>query len=223
MDWLYTTLSALAFVGVGVGLAARPGVRAWAASTDGRSWTRRVGVLGLLVVGAATGVFPSSPRDGVLLYFAAGVLAFASACLAAAGAAGATERRKPGSFGRIVRTFWRSTATEFRVTRYGLAVAGVAFLLSALTGGVAVGATLNLVAAVSQGGLLAVLTGLAAVGALVPGSGRPDRSRSERDQDGVQNGNGERVQTGNEENGQNGREDRVQNGDAEGAGGEDRG
>lgn len=177
MDWLYTTGGALAFVAFGVVVAALDGSRTWAASPSGRSWTRRVGVLAVLVGGLATGVFPSSPRDGVLLYFAAGVLAFVAGALAAAGAAGATERRAPESFGAGVQAFWHAAATEYRVTRYGLAVAGVAFLLAALTGGVAVDAVLNAVGALSQGGLLAVVVALGAVGALLPGGsggGRED-------------------------------------------------
>jgi hypothetical protein len=169
MAWLYTTASAVAFVAFGFLVAALDGPRGWAASPDGRSWTRRVGVLAVVVGGLATGVFPSAPRQGVVLYFAAGVVAFVAASLAAAGAAGATERRSPDSFGAGVRSFWRVAATEYRVTRYGLAVAGLAFLLAALTGGVAVDAVLNAVAAVSRGGLLAVVVALGAVGALVPG------------------------------------------------------
>jgi hypothetical protein len=169
MDGLYVTGGALAFVGFGFLVAALDGSRAWAASPRGRAWTRRVGVLAVLVGGVATGVFPSSPDRGVLLYFAAGVLAFVAGSLAAAGAAGATERRGPGSFGAGVRAFWRVSATEYRVSRYGLAVAGVSFLLAALTGGVAVDTVLSTVGALSQGGLLAVVVALTAVGALVPG------------------------------------------------------
>jgi len=175
MDGLYVTGGALAFVAFGVAVAALDGTRAWAASPGGRSWTRRVGVLAVLVGGVATGVFPSSPSRGVLLYFAAGVLAFAAGSLAAAGAAGAAERRGPGSFGAGVRAFWRAAAAEYRVTRYGLAVAGVAFLLAALTGGVAVDPVLSAVGALSQGGLLAVAVALGAVGALVPGGGGDGR------------------------------------------------
>lgn len=171
MDSLYTTAGALAFVAFGFGVAALDGTRAWAASSSGRSWTRRVGVLGVLVGALAAGVFPTSPRRGILLYFAAGVLAFVASSLAAAGAAGATERRRPGSFGAGVRVFWHAAATEYRVTRYGLVVAGVAFLLAALTGGIAVEETLSVVGALAQGGLLAVVVALGAVGALVPGGG----------------------------------------------------
>ncbi|MDH5019850.1 hypothetical protein [Halobacterium rubrum] len=181
MDGLYTALGAVAFAAVGAVLVSRPGVRSWAASTRGRAWTRRVGALGVLVAGAATGVFPSSPAQGILAYFAAGVLAFGSASLAAAGAACTVEHRvADASLGSVLRAFWQVAATEFRVTRYGLAVAGVAFLLAALTGGVAVDATLSAVGALSFGGLLAVLGGLTAVGALVPGSGRSRTGTAER-------------------------------------------
>ena len=180
MDWLYTTGGAVAFVAFGFGAAALDGPRSWAASASGRSWTRRVGVLAVLVGGLATGVFPSSPGRGVLLYFAAGVLAFVAASLAAAGAAGATEARDPRSFGAGVRAFWHAAATDYRVTRYGLAVAGLSFLLAALTGGVAVEPTLSLVAALSQGGLLAVVVALGAVGALVPGGGGRENGDAER-------------------------------------------
>lgn len=173
MDGLYTTLGAVAFAASGAALVSRPTVRSWAASARGRAWTRRLGVLAVLVAGAATGVFPSSPPEGIVVYFAAGVLAFLSASLAAAGAAGTAEQRAAdASIGSVLRTFWQVAAAEFRVTRYGFAVAGVAFLLAALTGGVAVDATLSAVGALSFGGLLAVLGGLTAVGALVPGSGR---------------------------------------------------
>jgi len=194
MDWLYTTGGALAFVAFGFLAASLDGLRAWAASAAGRSWTRRVGVLAVLVGGVATGVFPSSPRDGVVLYFAAGVVAFAAGSLAAAGAAGATERRNPESFGRGVRTFWHAAATEYPVTRYGLAVAGVSFLLAAVTGGVSVEPFLSTVATLSQGGLLAVVVALGAVGAFVPGgsgggrgdggSGRQDEERTGGSTDG---------------------------------------
>ena len=187
MDSLYTTAAALAFVAFGVGVAALDGTRAWAASSSGRSWTRRFGVLAVIVGGLAAGVFPTSPRQGILLYFAGGVLAFVAASLAAAGAAGATERRNPGSFGAGVRAFWHAAATEYRVTRYGLIVAGVAFLLAALTGGIAVEETLSVVGALAQGGLLAVVVALGAVGALVPGGGGGGRG----------NGNGDRTESGN--------------------------
>jgi len=188
-SWLYTTGGALAFVGFGFLVAALDGSRAWAASASGRSWTRRVGVLAVLVGGAAAVVFPRAPRRGILLYFAAGVLAFVSGSLAAAGAAGATERRNPGSFPAGLRAFWHAAATEYRVTRYGLLVAGVAFLLAALTGGIAVEETLNTVGAVARGGLLAVVVALGAVGALVPG-GRGRGGRGGRGNDG---GNGSRT------------------------------
>jgi len=173
MEGLYTALSALAFAALGAGLVSRPGVRSWAASASGRAWTRRVGILGVLAVGAATAVFPSSPSRGIVAYFAGGVLAFVSACLAAAGAADtAEEAHADASLGTRLRAFWGAAAAEFRVTRYGLAVAGVSFLLAALTGGVAVDAALSAVGVLSFGGLLAVLGGLTAVGALVPGGGR---------------------------------------------------
>ncbi|SEW30605.1 hypothetical protein [Halobacterium jilantaiense] len=186
MDWLYTTGGALAFVALGFLVAALDGPRAWAASSSGRSWTRCVGVLAVLVGGLATCVFPSSPRHGVVLYFAAGVVAFAAASLAAAGAAGTTERRTPESFGASVRVFWHAAATEHRVTRYGLVVAGVAFLLAAVTGGVSVEPLLSAVGSLSQGGLLAVVVALGAVGALVPGGsggGRGDGGRDQQNED----------------------------------------
>lgn len=215
MDGLYTTLGAVAFAASGAALVGRPTVRSWAASTRGRAWTRRVGALGVLVAGAATGVFPSSPAQGILAYFAAGVLAFGSASLAAAGAACTAEQRvADASLGSVLRTFWQVAATEFRVTRYGLAVAGVAFLLAALTGGVAVDATLSAVGALSFGGLLAVLGGLTAVGALVPGSGRSRTGTAERsDAAAGERGLGEKqegpdtgstVDTGTEEDGSGG-------------------
>lgn len=191
MAWLYTTAGALAFVAFAFGVAALDGPRRWASSPSGRSWTRRIGVLAVLVGGLATGVFPSSPRDGVLLYFVAGVVAFVAASLAAAGAAGATERRAPRSFWRGVRAFWYAAATEYRVTRYGLLVAGVAFLLAALTGGVAVDAVLSAVGALSQGGLLAVVVALGAVGALVPGGssgGRGDGGENRENNSGATDG-----------------------------------
>lgn len=204
MNGLYTTVGAVAFAAAGAALVSRPGVRSWAASGRGRAWTRRLGVLGVLVAGAATGVFPSSPPRGIVAYFAAGVLAFGSACLAAAGAAGAVERGAPGdrTLGSRLRAFWRAAAGEFRVTRYGLAVAGVAFLLAALTGGVAVDPALSAVGALSFGGLLAVLGGLTAVGALVPGSGAtPERTASATDSAGEEPGE---AATGAVQNGDSG-------------------
>lgn len=173
MESLYITVGVAAFAAIGVALVGRRDVRSWAAAGRGRAWTRRVGVLGVLVAGVATAVFPSSPPQGIVAYFAAGALAFGSACLAAAGAAGTVEQGDGArrALGPRLRGFWRAAAREFRVTRYGLAVAGVSFLLAALTGGVAVDSTLSTVGALSFGGLLAVLGGLTAVGALVPGSG----------------------------------------------------
>jgi NADPH:quinone reductase-like Zn-dependent oxidoreductase len=172
VDWVFTTASLVAFVALAAVLAANERVRAWAAGASGRAWTRRVGVLAVLVGGVAAGSFSSSPPRGVLLFAAGGAVGFAAAALATAGAASAGVSAG-GSVGQRVRAFWAAAAHEYRVTRYGLLVSGVCFLIAALTGGIAVDPTLSAVGAASLGGLLATVVGFGAVGAFVPGSGRP--------------------------------------------------
>jgi hypothetical protein len=171
VDWAITTASLVALVAVGYALAASGRVRAWATTAAGRSWTRRVGVLAVLVGGVAAGSFSSSPPRGVVLFAAGGAIGFVSAALATAGAANAGVAAG-GSVGQRVRAFWAAAAHEYRVTRYGLLVSGVCFLIAALTGGIAVDAGLSAVGAASLGGLLAAVAGFGAVGAFVPGSGR---------------------------------------------------
>jgi hypothetical protein len=182
VDWAITSASLVALLGGAYALAATDSVRSWAASASGRAWTRRVGVLAMLCGGAAAGSFSSSPPRGVLLFAAAGVVAFLAAALATAGAASAGVDAR-GSAGQRVRAFWAAAAHEYRVTRYGLLVAGVCFLCASLTGGVAVDPVLTAVGAASLGGLLATVLGFAAVGVFVPGSSEASASNGARGAD----------------------------------------
>lgn len=174
MDWVFTTVGAVAFAATGVAAVASEPLRSWAAAESGRAGARWLGVFGVLVGGGAAGAFSSSPPLGVVLFFVAGVLAFAAGVLASAGAASVALAAAGAAFSDRVRAFWYATAVQFRTTRYAFAVASVAFLLAAVTGGVAVDPVLSAVGAVGFGGLLACIAGFAAVGAFVPTSRNED-------------------------------------------------
>jgi len=171
VNWVVTVAGLVAFAACSYAVVDDAGIQSWAASQTGRSWTRRVVAGGVLACGVAAWAFSVSPPAGAYLFAAGGVLGFASAMLAAAGAASvALDASAGAAFGRRVRAFWYAAATEFRVTRYGLVVSFVGFLLASLAGGVSVDPVLRAVGALSLGGVLACVTGLAVVGVFVPGS-----------------------------------------------------
>ncbi|MFB6071649.1 MAG: hypothetical protein ABEJ88_01635 [Halobacterium sp.] len=169
LDWVVTVVAAVVLGAGGTAVLASEGWRSWAASPRGRSWTRRVGVLGALAGALAAGAFSLWPPGGVYLFVVGGVLAFAAAVVAAAGAARVAADAVGESFGRRVRAFWYAAASEFRVTRYGLLVALVEFLLAAVAAGASVDPVVTAAGAFALGGLVAGALGVAVVGVFVPG------------------------------------------------------
>ncbi|MDL0143238.1 hypothetical protein, partial [Halobacterium salinarum] len=171
MNGLATILGAIAVGAFGYGIGRHDRVQSWAATRPGRHWARRVWIASGLCLCVASGVFPVSQPAGIAVFLLTGVVGVAAAGIAAAGAAvDARQAARSQSLGRRLRTFWGIAAAAHRVTRYGLVVGGAGFLLAALTGGIAVTPPLSVVGGFAFGGLLAVLGGLTAVGALVPGA-----------------------------------------------------
>lgn len=170
-DTLLTAAGLLALAllaAVIVGSASR---REWARSDSGRSWTRRVGALGAVLVAVAAGLFSVWPPGGVYVLAVAGVLAYLAGAFAAAGAARLAERAAGDrtQLARLVRAFWYAAAVYFRATRAAFAVAFAAFGLSAVVAGVTVDPVVSAVGALALGGVVASLLSLAVVGVFVPG------------------------------------------------------
>ncbi|MFC3476865.1 hypothetical protein [Halobacterium litoreum] len=178
LNWAVTVAGVVAFAASSYAVVGDAGIRSWASAAAGRAWTRWVAAAGVLVSSAAAWSFTVSPPTGAYLFAAGGVFGFAAASLAAAGAADvASAASGDGSVGRRVRAFWYAAATEFRVTRYGLVVSVAGFALASLAGGVSVDPVLRTVGALSLGGVLACVMGLAAVGVFVPGSRNESAAR----------------------------------------------
>ena len=155
---------------VGLWVVSTVRVSEWATEPAGSAWTRRLGVLALVVTATATGAFSVHPPLGVYLLVAAGALAYAAGTLAAAGAArtALAAVAPDGSFGGRVRAFWFAAAAYYRWTRVGFGVALVAFLLAALVAALSVDAFVSAAGALALGGVLACVGSLAAVGVFAP-------------------------------------------------------
>lgn len=164
VGWLVASLAA------GYLLISTDGIRSWAATSAGRSWTRRVGALAAVVAVVSVGAFPVDPPLAVYLLVVAGVVAAAAGTLAAAGAADTALRatRLHSEFARLVRAFWYAAGVHYRGTRYGFGLSLAAFLLGAVAAGVSVDPLVTAAGGVALGGALAVLVALAAVGVFVP-------------------------------------------------------
>ncbi|MFB6269850.1 MAG: hypothetical protein ABEH83_07900 [Halobacterium sp.] len=169
VDWLFTVAGGVALVVLGYAVVGSAGRREWARDA-GRSWARRLGVLGAVLVAVAAGMFSVWPPGGVYVLAVAGVSAFLAGVFATAGAAGLAERAADAStLARRVRVFWYAAAVHYRATRAAFALAFVAFGLAAVVAGVTVNPIVSAVGAVSLGGVFASLLALAVVGVFVPG------------------------------------------------------
>lgn len=171
-DWLLTTAGWIALVLLGGVVVANERGREWARTPAGKSWVRRIGALGALLVAVAAGTFSVWPPGGVYVLAVAGAFAFLAGVLATAGAAGlaVAATGSGSSFAARVRAFWCAATVQFRATRAAFGVAFLAFGLAAVVAGATVHPLVSAVGAVSLGGVFACLLAFAVVGVFVPGS-----------------------------------------------------
>ena len=173
MSAVVTTLSVAAWVAllaVGYWAVSTARIRSRAMQSAGRAWTRRLGVIALVVGALATGAFSLHPPLGVYLLAVTGVLAYVAGVLAAAGAAGVAfaATGSDASVGRRVRAFWYAAGVHFRGTRLWFGTALVAFVLTALVAALSVNPLVSATGAVALGGVLACVVCLPAAGVFVP-------------------------------------------------------
>jgi hypothetical protein len=171
VDWVLTVGGWVAFVGLGYVVVADESRLTWARTSAGRSWVRRLSVLGAVLVAVAAGSFSVWPPGGVYVLAIAGVFAYLAGLLATAGAVGlaVAAMENGASFADRMRAFWYAAAVQFRATRSAFVLAFLAFGLAAAVAGVTVDPVLSAVGALSLGGAFACLAALAVVGVFVPG------------------------------------------------------
>lgn len=170
LNWLLTVSGAVGLLVVGYAVVGSASGRDWARASGGRSWTRRLGVLGAALLAVAAGLFSVWPPGGVYILGVAGLFAYLAGVVATAGAAGLAENAgvENASLAAEVRVFWYAAAVYFRATRAAFVLALVAFGLSAVVAGVTVDPAVSAVGAISFGGVFTSLLSLAFVGVFVP-------------------------------------------------------